>query len=324
MVQVGDSMLPGTKDLDPMAAIPESHPVTQSVDYAVTADCGALPVHSSSKAASNSNPASAALAGLAGPSMRIRVTNRSVPLVPSSSNAGQDNKGVQSTSSQQNCQIVAGVTGDAAVQQQQSGHLPACHSSSCFETCSLLQHSAVEHDAQQPSHTPLHGFSHAFGHGNALTGTAAQGAGSPMPRKAVSEQPQRAPAPSAVQDDRNGEALQIWHEQADPSCGASTSVERGCDTQPSHSAGEDQAHLHKRGGRQGEGQGDGGCKESDEMKGNVREGFAGMALVDGELCEIPISPRWWDNVAKTDLIGIKELQRSATFVSRDVPPVPVD
>ncbi len=296
-----------------MTAIPESHPVTQSVDYAVTADCSTAPVHSSSKAASNSHAASAALAGLAGPAMRIRVTNRTVPLVPSSSKAGQGNNGVQSTPSQQNCQIVVGVTGDAAVQQQQSGHLPSCHTSSCLEAPSLLQHSAVEHGTQQLSHTPLHGLSHAFGH--ALTGAAAQGAGSPMPQRAVSEQPPRAPAPSAVQDDRNAAGLEACHEKADPSCEASTSAERGCDAQPSCSAGKDQAHLHNRGERQGEGQGDGGYKETDEVKGRVQEGLAGMALVDNELCETPISPRWWDNVAKTDLIGIKELQRSATFVS---------
>lgn len=308
-------MLPGTKDLDPMTAIPESHPVTQSVDYAVTADCSAVLVHSSSKGASSSHPASAALAGLAGPSMRIRVTTRSVPLVPSSSNAGHRNNGVQSTPSQQNCQIVVGLAGIAAVQQQQTSHLPACHNSGCFEAPSLLQHNAVEHGTQQLSHTRLHGLSHAFGHGDALTGAAAQGAGSPMPQRAVSEQPPRAPAPSAVQHDRNGAALEICHEKADQSCEASTSAEHDCDAHPSHGAGEDQAHLHKRGERQGEEQRDGGSKETGEVKGNVREGFAGMAMVDGASCETPISPRWWDNVAKTDLIGIRELQRSAKFVS---------
>lgn len=306
-------MLPGTKDLDPMTAIPELHPVTQSVDYAVTADCSAAPVHSSSKAASNSHPASTALAGLTGSSMRIRVTNRSVPLVPFSSNAGQGSNGVQSTPSQQNCQTVVGMTGDAAVLQQQSGHLSSCHSSSCSGASSMLQHSAVEHGTQQLSHTPLHGLSHAFGHGDALTGAAAQGAGSPMPHRAVSEQPPRASAPSAVQNDRNGAALEVCHETADASCGGSTSA--GCDAQPSHSAGEDQAHLHNRGERQGEGQGAGDVTERDEVEGKVQKEFAGMALVDGELCETPKSPRWWDNVAKTDLIGIKELQRSATFVS---------
>ncbi|KAA6417616.1 MAG: myosin light chain kinase [Trebouxia sp. A1-2] len=306
--QVWDSMLPGTKDLDPMTAIPESHPVTQSVDYAVTADCTSVPVHSSSKAASNSHPASAALAG---PSMRIRVTNRSISLVrPSSSNAGQGNKAVQSTPSQQNCQIVVGMTGDAAVQQQQSGHLPSCHSSSCFEASSLLQHNAVEHDTQQLSHTPLHGLSHAFGHENALTGAAAQGADSPLPQRAVSEQSSRAPTPSAVQHDSNGAALEICHEKADSRCEVSTSVECGCDVQPNYSAVEGEAHLHNRGKRQEEGQRDGGYGETDEVKGNVQEGFAGMALVDGGLCDTPISPRWWDNVAKTDLIGIKELQRA--------------
>ncbi|DBA82871.1 TPA: hypothetical protein ACH3X1_006664 [Trebouxia sp. C0004] len=297
--QVWDSVIPGTKDLDPMTAIPESHPVTQS-------DCSALPVQSSSKAASNVHPATAALAGLAGPSMRIRVTNRSVPLVPSSSNGSQRNNGLQF--------IVVGVAGDAAVQHQQSGHLPSCHSSSCFEAPSLLQHSAVEHGTEELSHTPLHGLSHAFGHGDALTGAAAQGPGSPMPHRAVSEQSPRAPAPSAVQDDSNGAAQEICHEKTDSSCEARTSADRGCDAQPSHSAGEDQAHLHTRGEKQGEGQGDRGYTETDAVKGRVREGFAGMALVDGELCETPISPRWWDNVAKTDLIGIKELQRSAMFV----------
>lgn len=307
-------MLPGIKDLDPMTAIPESHPLTQSVDYAVTADCSTVPVHSGSKAASNSHPGSAALAGLSGPSMRIRVT-RTAPLVPSSSNAGQGKNVVQSTSSQQNCQTVVGVTGDAAVQQQQNGHLPSCQGSSSFEAPSLMQHSAVEHGTQQLSHTPLHGLSHAFGHGDAQTGAAAQGAGSPMPQRAVSEQPQRAPAPSAVQIDRNGAALEACHEKADSGCEGRASAKRDCDAQPSHSAGEDQAHLHNRGEGQGEGQGDGGYEEIEEVKGNVQEGFAGMALVDGEPCETPISPRWWDNVAKTDLIGIKELQRSATFVS---------
>ncbi len=315
-------MLPGTKDLDPMTAIPESHPVTQSVDYAVTADCSTAPVHSGSKAASNSHPVSAALAGLAGPSMRIRVTNRTFPLVPSSSNAGQGHNVVQSTSSQQNCQTVVGVTGDAAVQQQQNGHLPSCQGSSCFEAPSLLQHSAVDHGTQQLSHTPLHGFSHAFGHGDALTGAAAQGAGSPMPQRAVSEQPQRAPAPSAVQHDRNGAALETCHEKADSGCEASASAERDCDAQPSHSAGEDQEHLHNRGEGQGDGQGDGGFTETNEVEGRVQEGFAGMVLVDCELCETPISPRWWDNVAKTDLIGIKELQRSAMFVSETSNPCP--
>ncbi|KAL0018722.1 hypothetical protein WJX79_001236 [Trebouxia sp. C0005] len=95
-------------------------------------------------------------------------------------------------------------------------------------------HNAVEHDTQQLSHTPLHGLSHAFGHENALTGAAAQGADSPLPQRAVSEQSSRAPTPSAVQHDSNGAALEICHEKADS--------------------------------------------------------------------------RWWDNVAKTDLIGIKELQ----------------
>lgn len=270
-------MTPGAKDLDPMAAIPESYPVKRPTSYAVTAHCSSTAMHRSSAAASASRVGSASPAGLAGPGMRLRLINKPNSCSCSSSAGCQPSDMAQSTYSQQ--------------VSQRAGYQSACRS-----TAGLLAESGAseQQQMQQPSHTPLHGFSVAFRHEDALT-EAVQGAGSPMPHRAVSE---LAHGASAVQ--RNAGLPQ-----------AASDHQGGCESRTGSLWGQGLAQPNGQGRRQPEEPEHNGLKAETEREQGQTEPAEGTVLVEGEWCEAAASPRWWDNVAKTDLIGIRELQRSA-------------
>lgn len=272
----------GAKDLDPRAAIPESCPVKRPTSYAVTAHCSDIAMHLSSAAASTSSVGSASPASLAGPGMRLRLIKKPYSCSCSSSAGCQASDMAQSTFSQQI--------------SQRAGYQSGCRS-----TAGLLAQSGAseQQQMQQPSHTPLHGFSVAFRLEDALT-QAVQGAGSPMPHRAVSELAHQA---SAVH--RNAGMPQ-----------AASDHQGGCEAHTGSLWGQGLAQPNGQGRRQPEEQEHNGLKAEMEGEQDKTEPAEGTVLVEGEWCEAAASPRWWDSVAKTDLIGIRELQRSATLEPR--------
>ena len=196
-----------------MAAIPESHPVTeppiqshihrsgltdrQSPTYSVTADCSASPgttASSTTAAASDSSHGSTQhAAAMAAPFMkRIRVSSKpkaeassmlSQPLAPRS---GQQTgtapliaDGSEAAATEPS---TTGLVLPRSRQAQRTIHA-AGTGSQCLGT--------TDSDVRQMSHTPVHSFSQTFQHDTALTNGNWTGSGSPMPQRAISEQPQR-------------------------------------------------------------------------------------------------------------------------------------
>ncbi len=321
LVQVLDGLMAGAKDLDPMAAIPESHPVTQSASYALTADCStSLPVQPGSTGPNIGdlrNSRGPNIATLAAPSMRIRVTGRPSSAICRATNADdcdQHGRVAQSAYSQQGSEGLMSLNADSGAQQVHVCRLQA-------STSSTTGASSSQHGMQRMDHTPVHGVSHAFAHGNALTGATLQGAGSPLPQRALSERaPVDHPVPqNGMESEAGGEAQTDEEEE----------VCRVIDRARLLSAGQQKGAKETMGKAEGEAEGkrEGqGERQSAGKREGERLGVVGMALVDGEWCEAPASPRWWDNVAKTDVIGIKELQRLVLLADRGsslcVPAVP--
>ena len=52
-----------------------------------------------------------------------------------------------------------------------------------------------------------------------------------------------------------------------------------------------------------------GGRDQQSLQSERQDGPALIIGEEDDWCEIPASPHWWENVAKTDVIGMKELQR---------------
>lgn len=203
-------------------------------------------------------------------------------------------------------------------------------------------HPAADADMHQATHTPLHSYSQAFQHGYALTGGTWTGTGSPLPHRFFSEGPPLQPRQHATADytlDCGGSTSVSHAQEASSSHApshvgrvfvlADTAVDRGARLLPGTRQAQEMPGARSQGQPaaapepcfamggeiqqklSGSGRGE---KEEEERSGCSAEhkglqGTAKMACVDGEWCETPVSPRWWDNVAKTDVIGMRELQR---------------
>ena len=256
--------------------------------------------------------------------------------------------------------------------------------------------SARDTDVQQMCHTPLYSFSQTFQHDIALTHGDWRGSGSPVPQRAISEQPStsntyqtsadsvQAIEPSTSLSCQAAEAyrcdsslvIRNSHMTADAACQSGKSSLTGqCEaedravaqsqqlsaqlqqlsTQPQQSGAQPQqlstvsrlhsnsadeiGRCHQLTAAEGSSRGPAGGSvgsfrgsSSWQLQGEVSECRVGRGRArdqqsaesdrpdgagvilngDDDWCEVPASPRWWDNVAKTDVIGIKELQRYVT------------
>ena len=428
LIQVRDSTVPGAKDLDPMAAIPESHPVTEppvsshryrsalsdrlSPTYSVTADCthspGTAAATTSAAASDMSHSFAQPAAAMAAPFMkRIRVTSKpkadismvTQPTWHTSVRSGEQAvaaDGPEAAATEQSAaDVVAASNQQALLESGASAPAAAAADNGC---------SARDTDVRQMSHTPLYSFSQTFQHDIALTHSSWRGSGSPMPQRAISEQPSTSNAhqtsadsagaiePSTGLSHQAAEAYRCnsslgitnSHMTADAACQNGKSLLTGqhqtenrsvaqsqqlsaqlqepsakpqqLSTQPQQLGAQPQAlstvsWLHcnsadevgssqqlaasggtaggSAGGSAGSFRGSsswqlqredsecragrGRAREQQSAESDRPDGSGMILNGDDDWCEVPASPRWWDNVAKTDVIGMKELQRYVTL-----------
>lgn len=410
-----------------MAAIPESHPVTEplapshryrngqitdrsSPTYSVTADCTQPPDTTTATAAAAaasdiSHGMTQPAAAMDAPFMRrIRVTSK----------PGAD-VSMMSQPTWQTCvrssqQAMAAGSSDAAAaaNRMASSNQKALHRNSTSHGAAAAaaaagcDSSASDADVQQMSHTPLNNFSQTFRHDTALTHGTCTASGSPLPQRAVSEQPLQSgtdqtnagsadackPSTSLTHQDSDfcrGNAdsgMTDTHRSADASSSSATcpvseessltgqiEAEEWLSAQSQQLRAQPQQHtaqhqqlsaqshqisaqpqqlsilsrLHSKsadtdssnqqlvalggsaGGSAGSFRGSSSWQlQGEESECRVGRGRArhqqpaesdrpdGAAMIvsgDDDWCELPASPRWWDNIAKTDVIGMKELQR---------------
>ena len=222
--QVWDNAVPGAKDMDPMAAIPESHPITkppmpshrfrggvtdrQSPTYSMSANCS----YSSGTAATTTSDMSHSItqpaADMAAPFMkRIRVTSKpkadiSMVSQPTSGRSGQQAVATGGPGAM----AAENAASDSAASSNQQTVPPSRTSDGALNPSAALGAADARDTGvqlQQMSHTPLHSFSQTFQHDLALThGNRC----SPVPQRAISEQPStssihltRADSPGALQ-----------------------------------------------------------------------------------------------------------------------------
>ena len=214
--------------------------------------------------------------------------------------------------------------------------------SSCAASCQP----AADADLHQAIYAPLHSYSQDLQHEHALTEGAWRGTGSPLPRRAFLEAPSVQPSNHASADSAfdcavstsllcttvascsNAPAhVDSIHVVADTAVGRGVSLLPGkhqaqqmpsAESQgqscaapgpPCATGGRFQHKLAALGRGREEEEQSSACFAEQSAERQGLENTGRVACVDAEWCEIPVSSHWWDNIAKKDVIGMRELQR---------------
>ena len=363
--------------------------------YSVTANCshfpGAAAATTSAAASDMGHSMTQPAAAMAAPFIkRIRVTSKpkadvSMVSQPTCVRSGQQavaTDGSEATATEQ-------AASDSAVPSNQQARPQASMSDAALSFPAALaaadsRCAARDTDVQQMSHTPLYSFSQTFQHGIVLTHGNGRGSGSPVPQRAISEQPSTSnahltcadwpaawnPSTSLTHEDSeacrgnadsamsnthrladtayqvredspsNGQCqaenspvallqplsaqpqqLTAWSQQLDfqpqqlstMSQPPSRSADQAGSNQQLPASGGSAGGLEGSSSRQFQGEDSecraGRARDQQSSESDRQGGAAMMISEEDDWCEVPASPRWWDNVAKTDVIGMKELQR---------------